>query len=158
MKKPAHPAVEQVVLLLVSGLSEPDARKAAIGQLAVPAGEADAIVEAAQRQILLAARGDRAEALGRAVTRLEDLYRRAVQSADNRVALQTQKEINRLLDLYNVAPPPNTTPEDHARTRMELEAIAAHLLPLRLAPPDAPLAEHMRVAVERLLGNGEAAR
>jgi len=146
-----HPATDKVILLLVSGMSERDIADAATGKLGIAHADVPAILAEARRRITLAADYHRDEQIGTAITRLNDVYGRSIRDADNKTALQAQRELNRLLDL-TPTPGPDTYDDDRPGTHAdaELAAIRAHLAPLALAPADYPLREHARVAAEKI--------
>ena len=148
-KPPDHPAVEKVLLLMVSGLPAAELL-AACKTLGVPDDQAEEVVRAARRRLTLAARFHRDRELGTALTRLNDCYTRALKAQDIRTALGAQKELNRLAGLYQpraatTAGEPSTKAE-----QAELDAIRQHLLPLKLAPATYPIREHVRIAAEKL--------
>lgn len=145
----SDPRLDAVVLLLVSGKPLAELRDA----LELPAAEANALIDAARRRVTIAAKYHPDEQLGTALTRLNDLYARALKVQDNRTALAAQKEIGKLLALETAAAAAGSRdPADGDQTDddAELAAIAAHLLPLKLAPANHPLREHVRVAAERI--------
>jgi hypothetical protein len=156
-----HPAVDSLVLLMVSGISRADLTAACIGKLGVPADKAARVIAQARRKLTLAADYNRDEQLGTAVTRLNDLYARAIRGADIKTAVTAQKELNRLMALYADT---NRDPSDNGDAyalRRQLDLIAGHLLPLRLADAEHPIEEHARLAadvVRRALAKPEAAR
>lgn len=105
----------------------------------------------ARRKLTLAADYNRDEQLGTAVTRLNDIYARAIRAQDIKTGLVAQKELNKLLDLYRMTPEhagDATEGEDSGPQQAELDAIRGHLLPLNLAEASYPLREHARIAAE----------
>ena len=146
-------AVETMVLLIVNGLSDTNLRQAASENLGIAADQIDDVISEANKRIQLAADYNRDEQLGKARTRYDDIYKRAIKANDTKTALATQKEISKLLRLY-----PDST--DHATSggqatggleaHRTLSEIAAHLLPLKLAPENQPLEEHARVAALKI--------
>lgn len=146
-----HPAIDKVLLLMVSGLSHADLTAAAISKLEVPPEEVSGVIASARRKLTLAADYNRDEQIGTAVTRLNDIYARAIRAQDIKTGLVAQKELNKLLDLYRQTAEhagEGSDGEDAERERVELAAIRGHLLPLALAAPDYPLREHARIAAE----------
>jgi len=148
-----HPAIDKVLLLMVSGLSHADLTAACIGKLNVPPEEVAGVIAQARRKLTLAADYNRDEQIGTAVTRLNDIYARAIRGQDIKTALVAQKELNKLLDLYRMtaehAGEGADGEEDGAGPdSSELAAIREHLLPLGLAAADYPLREHARIAAE----------
>lgn len=147
---PNREAVEKIVLLLVSGVSAEAAEAAAIHKLGVDADEAGPAVEAAKQKIANAAAFDRTAEAGTAYVRLQDIYSRAIKAQDTKTALAAQKELNRLLALYDPTQPLDAgeDPTEIAELRETLDAIREHLQPLKLAPDDYPLHEHARIAAD----------
>lgn len=145
-------AMDKIVLLMVSGMSQADLENACVMKLAIePHKVADAIT-AARRRLTLAAEYNRDEQLGTAITRMNDIYGRAIRAADIKTALTAQREINKLMDLYREAVGSSgaSDAEDNAidEVRNELVAIRDHLLPLGLAAEGYPLREHARIAAD----------
>lgn len=147
MQPADHPAIDKIILLLVSGITPSDLRTACTEKLNVAAGDVNAVVAAARRRITVAADYDRDEEVGKAVTRLNDLYARAIRNQDTRTALATQREINRLLSLYQPAEP--AAEIDSAGE--ELEQVREHLLPLKLGRHESSTVELVRLAVTEIL-------
>jgi len=146
-----HPEIDKVLLLMVSGLSQTELTAACIGKLNVPPEETAGLIAQARRKLTLAADYNRDEQIGTAVTRLNDIYARAIRTSDIKTCLVAQKELNKLLDLYGFTPEhgADTSDVDDATPQhAELDAIRGHLLPLGLAAADYPLREHARIAAE----------
>ena len=153
----ANPHTDQIVLMLVSGVSPAQAERACVDKLAMTEAQAKKAIAAARRQITIAADYDREQEIGTAYTRLNDLYTRSLKISDVKVALATQKELNRLLSLYDTDTAATTS--THAKgDDADLDAIAAHLLPLQLAPDTYPIAEHARLAADFVRRHREPAR
>ena len=140
MPKSAEALIEQTALLIVSGLPAAEL-PAAVQELGASKRRIRNIIDAARKKIVQAASVDRVTAIGKAIVRLEDLYARALKASDLRTALASEKELNRLLDLKR-------QPSKKVAGNDELEAIARHLLPLKLADAEHPLREHARLAAE----------
>jgi hypothetical protein len=154
-------AINQAVLLLVSGASD-DAAVEACVKHGLPRPDAKAAVIDARRRITVAADYNRIEEVGTAYIRLHDLYRRSVEADDVKSALAAQKELNKLLDLYaGLQSDELEDVEDDASERgiiaAELAAVREHLLPLELAPEDYPIAEHARIAADLIRKRHEPA-
>jgi hypothetical protein len=135
-------AINKIILMLVGGNSTDAAEAACVASFPQP--EAHDLVVEAGRRIALAASYDLTREIGTAYLRLNTLYAKALTLDDVKVALATQREMNRLLRLYDLrpeSPDPDTADSETA-------AVAAHLLPLGLVPDDHPLREHARVAAE----------
>ncbi|MEP0846055.1 MAG: hypothetical protein HRF50_04440 [Phycisphaerae bacterium] len=142
--------VEKLLLLIVRGLnSETDLRRAA-AQLGVKAKRAADAVTSARQKLTRAAAVSGDEELGKAIRRLEDLFGSATRAKDHRTALIAQKELHKLLGLYDLAAARKDAPADAAQSpaEAELAAIRLHLLPLGLADADYPLREHARIAAD----------
>lgn len=114
--------------------------------------DAAAVVSAARKRITVAADYARDEQIGSAVMRLNDLYAKSIMSQDIRTALQAQRELNRLLDLYAGRVEAKADDSDGGEARRQLEMVAGHLLPLNLADPTYPIEEHARLAAQRIRG------
>ncbi|MBE3070909.1 MAG: hypothetical protein IMZ66_11805 [Planctomycetes bacterium] len=112
--------LHQVILLLVSGLSEAAVLTGCIQTLGLSAAAAREAYAEARRSVTRAARVHADEELGRAITRLHDLYARALGAKEIRIALSVQSELNSLLRL---APPPESPP-DAATARASAETSA----------------------------------
>lgn len=144
-----HPAIEKIVLLMVSGLNKDSLRDAAIQKLAVPPEQAVAFIAEAKRRLNVAAKYDPDEKLGEAMTRLNDIYARSLKAQDMKTALAAQREIDRIVGLYGLQGASAASSESEG-SNTELEAIASHLRPLNLAPDDYPLPEVARIAADRI--------
>ena len=147
---------DRVVLLLVNGMSAESAESFAIQSGADP-DEARQTVADARKRITVAADYTRDEQIGRAVMRLDDLYAKSIAGQDIRTALQAQRELNRLLDLYaGSSPAEGGAGHDAAELRRQVELIASYLLPLCVADEQYPVEEHARVAAELIRTHGLA--
>lgn len=138
--------LDKIVLLVVSGLPR-SAIQEATAKLGLAEPDIPAAIAEARIRIAVAAQWDRNEQLGAAMIRLNDLYRRALAIQDTKTALASQKELNKLLELYR-------TPTDLGRSNELADQIAAarrHLAPLRLGNDSTPLAELCRLAVLRIV-------
>jgi hypothetical protein len=141
---------DRIVLLLINGMSAEAAKSFAIQGGADPE-TAEVLVAEARKRITVAADYTREEQIGRAVMRLEDLYAKSIAGQDTRTALQAQRELNRLLDLYAGSPrAPMVSSEDVSMLRRQLDLIAGYLLPLKLADERYPVEEHARIAADRI--------
>ena len=101
---PVAQAIDKVVLLMVSGLSEQAVAGACQQKLGMTPAKAKAAIRRARKLITLAADYNRDEQIGKAVVRLEDLYSRSLRVQDTKTALAAQKELNKLLALYPETP------------------------------------------------------
>jgi len=139
------------VLLLINGMSAQAAESFCLSQ-GQDAASARETVAAARKRITVAADYTRDEQIGRAVMRLDDLYAKSIAAQDIRTALQAQRELNRLLDLYagNAPVPAADGDDDASALRRRLDLIAAYLLPLNLAAQSYPVEEHARVAAQTI--------
>jgi hypothetical protein len=116
--------------------------------------QARKLVADARKRLTRAAAYNRDEQLGTAVTRLNALYQQATEAKDSKTALQAQREINRLLDLY--ASPEREAGDGAGDTalRRQLDLIAGYLLPLKLAGEHYPVEEHARIAADVIRAGG----
>ena len=104
--KPEQPwsqrEVEIVAELIVCQKPLDEIRKDATDTLGVPTAQVDVLLAQANAHIL--DRGsdhDAARERGTAILRLEIVYTRAIRGNDQRTALAAQKELSKLLDLYD---------------------------------------------------------
>jgi hypothetical protein len=140
-----HEAVERAVLLLVSGMSLEAAVETLKGKLGLSPRKAEAVAKKAQKKIVLAANYDKTQELGTAIARLNDLYRRAVAIQDTKTALAIQRELNKLLDLYD-------RPVSESASTNDDETIAReYLIKLGLGDETTPLPELCRRAAARII-------
>lgn len=147
--------IDKLILLIVGGMGEADLRTACTANFGLDPADVDQAIETAKQKLTKAASYDRDEALGKAITRVEDIYTRAIRAKDIRTALTAQRELNKLLALYaeegtaaSDADAPQAAPS--TADAEELAAIAEHLLPLDLAPESYPLREHARIAADHI--------
>lgn len=145
--------VDKTIVLLATIRSAADVYRYAIDAtkgLGLSPVEADAAIAEARRKIHLAAAVDHDFELGKAQTRLADLFQKATKTQDYKTALAIQKELNRLLALY-----PNRATitagdgqaEDLEGILEELSAARGHLAPLVNATDDEPLDDIARRVV-----------
>jgi hypothetical protein len=139
---------------MVSGLSHADLTNACVCKLDVLPERVAAVIAKARRKLTLAADYNRDEQLGTAVTRLNDIYARAIRAQDSKTALQAQREINRLLDLYASAEREVGDGAGDTALRRQLDLIAGYLLPLKLAGEHYPVEEHARIAADVIRAGG----
>lgn len=147
--KPAPDPIEDaVVLILARGLPDQIAIKHC-AKSGIETKRAKQIIARARKRITLAADYKRDEQVGMAVIRLGEIYTKAAGSEDWRTALQAQREINKLMSLYDNYDEDGPTQDDGASHR-RLELIASYLLPLELLTGNYPIEEHARVAAEKI--------
>jgi hypothetical protein len=142
-------AADQVVLMLVSGLADDVIRQECREQLKIPAARLDKLLAECRQRIALAANFDRAAELGKAIVRLQDCYARHAAIEDWKGCVATQKELNRLLRLYEIPAgpaPPLEIPADE-----ESDQARAHLAGLFEHGDSLPLAELCRLAAARIV-------
>jgi hypothetical protein len=139
---------DRVVLLLTNGMSVEAAEGYAVKQGSLDADAAHRLVAEARQRITVAADYTRDEQLGKAITRLDDLYAKSVTAHDTRTALQAQRELNRLLGLYAGGDAAGGGAAEDSDAGQRLELIASYLLPLELTDERYPVEEHARVASE----------
>lgn len=138
--------IDRVVGLVVSIRSRADVLKACAEdeELQLSRADAQVAIDEAMRRINLAAAVDFDLELGKAKTRLAELF----QHANVKDALAVQKELNKLLGLY---PKKGAAAEPDAGDDAALEELAAaraHLAPLVDAGDDDPLDEIARRVVD----------
>ena len=145
--------VDKIVLLMVSGLSKKELTDACVLKFAIAPEEVDEFIKQARTKITRTAEYNRDEELGISITRMNDIYGRAIKGQDIKTALMAQKELNKLMELnkdVESGSQEQSEQENRLGHQEELEAIAGHLLPLELADADYPLREHARIASERI--------
>ena len=117
-------------------------QRACVEKLGFSEVDAKATVEKALQEITLAADFDRREQIGKAVIRLEDIYEKSMKIQEQKTALSTQKEINKLLALYSKDEDrqgeSNTNTEELARIRDQIQ-------PFQTQNSDVPVAEMVRL-------------
>ena len=158
-RKPSKPdlaeeIISKAVLLLISLRDEADVRAACSAELGADAATIGHLVAEAKRRIVLAAKFDRAEELGKAAQRSDQLYEMAVSTNDYTAGNSIERDRRRLLDLYPrlTGPTANTDSQATTEAELELERILGYLAPLNLAAEGTPGAELVRLAVERIIG------
>jgi len=139
--------LEKIVLLIVGGLSRAEVSRAAVEKLGVTHEEAELLVSRAADSIRQAASFNREHEIGTAIHRLNDIYTRSVREKDTRTAMAAQRELNRLMRLYD-PPPADEQGNDGRESIEELGIVRSHLLPLGLAPDTYPIHEHARLAAQ----------
>jgi len=137
-------------VLLVNGVGDAAVCKALEGRHNLTGKSAVKVIADARRKITLAADFARAEEIGRAYHRLNDLYAQAKKGRDFRTALSVQRELDKLLGLYEENGDGDSAgggaedPRDAAMARQHLEALG-------FGRKGAPLAELARLAVQRII-------
>jgi len=107
--------IEQIVLLMIAGLRHQAVVDTCVDKLSIPPDRIDGAIAEARRLITAAADYDRDAVLGEAITRLDDLYKRALLSKEVSIALSAQREKNRLLlGMVSMAPEPIHEPHADA--------------------------------------------
>jgi uncharacterized protein with PIN domain len=162
---PAPPAiaeavVERVVAKLVTIRSRAEVFTACLEDLdlALEPDQARAAIDEAQRRIRLAAACDLDAELGASKTRLVELFEKAMTAGELRIALQVQREINRLLALYGRDSADSTAGDGGSDALADLAAARAHLAPLVAAGDDEPLEEIARRVVGLFTHTGPSLR
>ncbi len=147
--------MDKIVLLMVSGISKVDLGNACVTKLGLKPNEVADAIALARRRLTLAADYNRDEQIGTAITRMNDIYGRAIRAGDIKTAVTAQREINKLMDLYREAAggtggASGSESDGSAidEVRNELAAIRDHLLPLGLADESYPLREHARITAD----------
>ena len=145
-------ALDAVIALFVKGFRPERIAEllAADKSATIAAAAVTAYIDEARRLVTLAADYDRDEELGRAIRRFHEIYADASTAKEHRCRIDAQKELCRLMRLYD-------DPEAAGATRgttaaeADLERIVGYLAPLDLAPTNTPPAELVRLAVEEIL-------
>ena len=141
---------DAVVLILARGLSDQVAIEHCF-KAGIDARRAKRIIASARRRITLAADYKRDEQIGLAIIRLGEIYTKSISGGDMRTALQSQREINKLMSLYdNYDEDSEGKHQDDGASYRRLELIASYLLPLKLLEGNYPIEEHARVAAEKI--------
>ena len=91
----------KVVLLLVTLRDRTKVAQVAVDKLGVPPAEVHTIISEAFEKIAAAATFGITEETGAAITRLTNLYERALAVQDVKTALAIQKELAKMQDLYS---------------------------------------------------------
>ncbi|MEM1213826.1 MAG: hypothetical protein AAGI68_16170, partial [Planctomycetota bacterium] len=145
-RKATEDQLSKIAVMLLQGIPAAETEANAARLLGMTQAMAAAGVGEAQRRIAQAATVDHKQELATALSRLDHLYRKALNDGEVSVALSAQRERGRLLRLDREVEDAGDGGEDAGESSGELEKIAGHLLPLELAPEDYPLAEHARIA------------
>ena len=95
--------LDTLVLLIVSLADRAKVAEAAIEKLGIGPSEVHVAISEAYERIRQAARWANDKALGESITRLNDLYERALRVQDVKSALAAQKELNKLRNTYATA-------------------------------------------------------
>jgi hypothetical protein len=143
--------IDKIILMLTSGASRASIAEAATAKMNLPPAVAKAAMAEARRRLTLAARYNRDQALGVAISRLETCYSRSMAIQDVKTAVACQRELNKLMGLYQT---PAATAETVPNTAPSRDAVLArkHLAALALAGGEtATLAELCRLAVARII-------
>lgn len=141
---------DRAVLLLINGMALAEVERFCMSR-GLTAEDAKQTMAMARKRITITAEYTKDEYLGKAVMRLEDLYAKSVQVKDIKTALQAQRELNRLLDLYGSGDAPGDEAEGGgSEDARRLALIEQYLLPLGLTDERYPIEEHARIAAEKL--------
>jgi hypothetical protein len=106
-------------------------------------------VAEARRRLTIAADYNRDEQLGTAIKRLNDCYCRAMSVNELRIAVQSQKELNRIMDLYGAVAQSAATSDGEPDP--QLTAVRGHLAPLGLGNESTSTEELARLAVAEIV-------
>lgn len=148
--------IDSATLALVAGQSAARVESYLVTR-GIAREDASAAVRAARSRITVAADYVRDEQLGKAVLRLEDMYAKALASKppNTATALAAQKELNKILNLYDAPPPLDGGHDiDDTQTAQELRLVGSYLVPLGLASQELPVAEHARIAADLIRDAG----
>lgn len=147
LKLPA--ATELAAIAIIRG-EDADAIEESLKTHGAHASTARAAVKRAIERVTLAANVSLARELGLAIEQLREVYKAAIQGADASAALAARRELNKLLDLYNIKPADlgEAEAKETALGRMIAE-IEEHLRPLAGVPDDYPLVEVARIVADK---------
>ena len=95
--------LDKLVLLIVSLADRAKVAEAAIAKLGISPSEIHLAISEGYERIRAAARWSADEATGEAIVRLNDLYERSLRVQDVKTALATQRELNKLRNVYAMA-------------------------------------------------------
>jgi hypothetical protein len=141
--------VSRVVMLIVGGASTDKVLGFCTRQFGMTQEVAENVLSEARKKLTLAADFARDEQLGTAITRLNDIYVKACNDKDIKTALQAQRELNKLMNLYGPAGGSSDGDgEDSGELRRKIDLIEGYILPLKLTDERYPIEEHVRVAAE----------
>ena len=135
----------RVVLLLTSGFTPEKALQYCMTHIDMSEEEARECVEQARRRITVAADYARDEQIGIAISRINDIFTKATSAKDIKTALQAQRELNKLMDLYVKKEGSGDSGDDSEYARV-IALIEKYILPLKLIDESYPIEEHVRVA------------
>jgi len=139
--------LEKIVMLLIGGVSIEKALNYCLTHFGMSVKEGEEAVAEARKKLTLAADFVRDEQLGTAIARLNNLYTKAMAADDIKTALQAQRELNKLMNLYKAVD--DSLDEGDSRELLErIKIIERYILPLRLIDVEYPIEEHVRVAAE----------
>jgi hypothetical protein len=107
--------LDKLILLIVSLADRAKVAAAGIEKLGISPSEVHVAISEAYERIRQAARWSADEEVGTAIVRLNDLYERSLRVQDCKTALATQRELNKLRNVYAAGkrrPAPAATMED----------------------------------------------
>lgn len=134
-----------VELIVIDGLTEDE-----IAEKDKAADLGD-YLEAARARLAKAAELDAVAEYGAAISRFKYIFSLSKAAGDLASMNTAGKEINKLLSVYpEIKADELNNSASSSREGQELEAIAAHLLPLKLASKDYPISGHARIAADRI--------
>jgi len=144
-------AISAGVLALVQGRTAEDAL-AEIMRAGVPADDAGIVLKECRKRIQIAAEYNREEQLGLAISRLTLVVEKTIVDPETlNLALQAQKELNKLLRLHEVPAGGASVEDDDGADRSdELARVREHLAGVIDAPADYPPSELARMAAEKI--------
>jgi hypothetical protein len=148
-KTDAQKLSADVIVLLVNGASD-EAIISHCQSTGLTARQASKMVSSARERIAIAARYDPRQELGAAIKRLNSLYSKSIKAEELGIALQAQRELNRLLRLGDLPSGEEGDGEQTGDLDRQVNAVKQHLLPLKLTEESKPIEEHARLAAERI--------
>lgn len=149
-KKKDRPEVSPAVIMLVEGLRDDEIVSILIKEYSLSKKAAGEVVERAREKITLASSSSVRDEISLAKLQLEDIYKKAVDDGQLKVALSARVERNKLLNLYSADDLSIITgalqDEKEASLRSQLEPLISHLS-LISNPSDVPVEELVRLLV-----------
>lgn len=147
------PNIFNLVALKAAGADD-DLLRSKCREDGIPEEEIPAILAEVSTKLLAAADVDRNRELGTAIIRTDTIFRKAMIEGDNKTALAAQRELNKLLGLYQDGEKAGTGDGEDVTNAADaveaLRAVRGHLLPLGLASAEYPIQEHARIAAAEL--------
>lgn len=149
-RKKERPEVAPAVIMLVEGLRDDEISDILIREYSLSKKSAGEVVERAREKITIASSSNLRDEISLAKVQLEDIYRKAIDDGQLKIALSARVERNRLLNLYDsddLSVISGALQDERERLiRDNLEPLILHLNLIE-NPPDVPLEELVRIVV-----------